>query len=256
MLLDLLKKVKHPSSKQGKRIENIETLSDFQDIHKGERCFIVGNGPSLTVDDLNRLRGEYTFGVNKVYLCFAKTKWRPTYFVIQDKKMILQCKDELANADLPVKFMPDYLRETLDSSIGRTYYYPYVTRLYDGTAAEFSLSPDKQMFEGGTVAYCCLQLALYMGFSQVYLLGVDMNYSIQNTKDGLEVQQVRDYFVDGYIAKDEDRNIPNIHFSLQSYQLAKKVYANHGASIYNATRGGKLELFERVDLHEVLKTKR
>ena len=33
-------------------------LKDFRNIHAGERCFVIGNGPSLTRMDLSLLNGE------------------------------------------------------------------------------------------------------------------------------------------------------------------------------------------------------
>ena len=51
-------------------------LQKLKNIHKGERCFIVANGPSLTSGDLNMLYNnkEITFGMNRIYKFFEKTQ--------------------------------------------------------------------------------------------------------------------------------------------------------------------------------------
>jgi hypothetical protein len=204
------------------------------------------------MDDLDKLKSEYTFAMNKIYLCFEKTQWRPSLYMIQDEKMVTQILGELKNADLELKIIPHYLRDSFESAIGKTLFYNYEQRLYNGITTEFSFDPSKIIYEGGTVAFCCLQLALYMGFNEVYLIGVDLNYSIQITENGLEVQNVKDYFADNYISYTEDRNFPNVYFSRQSYEIAKKAYGSRGAKIFNATRGGKLEIFERVSFDDII----
>ncbi len=52
------------------RRESIRQLAALKDIHRGERCFIIGNGPSLKQTDLSRLKDEFTFGMNRFYLMF------------------------------------------------------------------------------------------------------------------------------------------------------------------------------------------
>jgi hypothetical protein len=62
------------------RRESIQRLTEFKDIHKGKRAFIIGNGPSLKHTDLGRLRNEYTFGMNRIYLLFEELGFHTTYF--------------------------------------------------------------------------------------------------------------------------------------------------------------------------------
>ena len=64
-------------------------IRKFKNIHSGERCFIIGNGPSLNADDLDKLaeQGYVTFAFNRIYHIFDQTDWRPTYYMSQDEKM-------------------------------------------------------------------------------------------------------------------------------------------------------------------------
>ena len=63
-------------------------LKKYKNIHKGQRCFIIGTGPSLSVEDLEKLKGEITFGSNRIFEIYSQTDWRPTYYMNQDKANI------------------------------------------------------------------------------------------------------------------------------------------------------------------------
>ena len=41
------------------------------------RAFIVGNGPSLKPWQLDRIKGEASYGVNRIHLIYPETSWRP-----------------------------------------------------------------------------------------------------------------------------------------------------------------------------------
>ena len=60
-----------------------EKIAQLKDRNAGGRCFIVATGPSLKMEDLDTLnqQGEYSIGVNRIYLAFDKTDWRPDYYV-------------------------------------------------------------------------------------------------------------------------------------------------------------------------------
>lgn len=225
----------------------LKNLEDLKGIHEGKRCFIIGNGPSLRMEDLDRLKDEYCFAVNRIYLSFTKTKWRPTYYVIQDAKMIDNYLDEVVNLDLPYKFIPKAYKDKVKSPKGTVFYYNYVNRLFDGTDAMFSDDISKQTYEGGTVTFLCMQIAFYMGFKEIILLGNDFNYSIEKTKDGIVANNVKDYFIDGYIGKNETRYFPRLDLCKLGFECALRKSKEAGVKIYNATRGGKLEVFERKD---------
>ena len=72
---------------------NDERLLALKDIHRGKRGFIIGNGPSLTVADLEKLKNEITFASNRIYLAFDETNWRPTYYNMCDVVVGRENKD-------------------------------------------------------------------------------------------------------------------------------------------------------------------
>ena len=69
----------------GKRRKANCTMRELKDKYKGQRCFVIGNGPSLTAEDLNLLKGEVTFASNRIYKMFEQTDWRPTYYAVFDE---------------------------------------------------------------------------------------------------------------------------------------------------------------------------
>ena len=78
-----------------------KALQKFQDIHAGKRCFILGNGPSLKQTDLSKLKNEFTFGMNRIYLAFDDLGFSTNYYVSVNDLVIEQCADEIMNLDLP-----------------------------------------------------------------------------------------------------------------------------------------------------------
>jgi len=230
-----------------KNKQEFKEIVDFKGIHEGNRCFIIGNGPSLKMEDLDKIKNEYCFGVNRIYLSFDETEWRPTYYVIQDRNMLTKYVEDIENLDLPIKFVPGYMKDNFCNKKGTAFYYNYVRRLFDGSEAEFSYDVAEQTFEGGTVTYLCMQLAVYMGFSEIYLLGNDFTYSVEKTDDGIHVNPVQDYFSEKYITSGEKRFFPRIDLCQKGFEKALEESKTHDFKIYNATRGGKLEVFERVD---------
>ena len=54
--------------------QKYNSLKMYKDIHKGERCFIIATGPSLTMEDLEALKSEYTFGMNSICIFVNKRK--------------------------------------------------------------------------------------------------------------------------------------------------------------------------------------
>lgn len=220
-----------------------EQIQKYKDIHLGDRCFIVATGPSLRVEDLELLEknNEICISMNRIYNIFGKTGWRPNYYMIQDLKMIDDLKETIAELDLPVKFVSGvseaYWKQKESASSIK---FNYLNLVEMGKIPFFSTQVDKCIYEGMTVTYACLQMAVYMGFKEIYLLGLDHNYSN-------DLYAGSNHFA-GY---DTDKRIRlnTVHIGQNelAYISAKKYAEQNGIKIYNTTRGGKLEVFERKD---------
>ncbi len=229
-----------------KLLKSKAAVRSVKGIHKGERCFIIGNGPSLRVEDLEKLTDEVTFATNRIFLLFDKTAWRPTYFCASDPQIIDSSLEGIKKLSCKKKFI---------GLVGRNHYEKIkdAVFLYLKQADNFPDLPgfsddiSSKVYCAATVTYMCFQVAAYMGFSEIYLLGMDNNWSVYRKADGTIVRQknVADHFDEKYapplISPAQGEK------SILAYESARKYAQEHGIKICNATRGGKLEVFERVD---------
>ena len=231
-------------------------LKKYRNIHKGKRCFIIGTGPSLTVEDLELLKDEYTFASNRIFEIYPRTQWRPTYYINQDYPLLKKYVNEINELAPKAVFLPIDVQSSYGHNPLAHFFVLRYKEFYPGDA-DFSEKLHHYMGQGFTVTYGALQLARYMGFSEVYLLGIDHNYSISQDEHGnLIVRQgVKDYF-EGSTASNIGINLPRVVETIRAYMTARK-YADRqkNFTVYNATRGGKLEAFERVKLEDVLNKK-
>lgn len=233
-----------------------DELKKYKNIHKGQRCFIIGTGPSLTTDDLELLKDEITFGSNRIFEIYTKTDWRPTYYINQDHQLIRKYIREIGELDTNSVFLPIEFAEQYPKKKNMSYFVLRHRDFYPKDA-DFSRNIHHYLGQGFTVTYGAIQMAYYMGFSEVYLLGIDHNYSISLNEKGVPVMNdgVQDYFK-GSTASNKGLNLPRIVESTVAYMTARKFADRQkNFTVYNATRGGKLEAFERVDLDEILMTK-
>ena len=229
-------------------------MKHFKGIHDGRRCFIIGTGPSLTIEDLENLKNEITFASNRIFEIFPKTTWRPTYYINQDFKLIEKFQEEIKTVECDRIFLPIDAKPFFGDNDKISYFVLRHKDFYPGDA-DFSIHLNRYLGQGFTVTYGAIQLAFYMGFSEVYLLGIDHNYSISLNEKGVPVMKndVKDYF-EGSKATNKGLNLPRIVESTMAYMTARKFADKHSNfEVYNATRGGKLEAFERVNLDDVLR---
>ena len=228
-----------------KLLENIKDMKNLKDIHKGERCFIIGNGPSLTPEDLDMLKEEITFSTNRIYKILDKTAWRPYYYCVSDNKIMNVCKDEINSLVAKKKFLTleplvMYNMFATDYPDAQFYHQKFHSGKLGWTVPVFSDNIVKGITCGHSVTYICIQIAAYMGFSKIYLIGCD------HTAPKDMVGKKTHFY--------ELKNDSNYEYALSnnSYKAAKKYAKKNGFEIINITRGGSLEIFERKKLEEIL----
>lgn len=221
-------------------------LKRFYNKHSGSRLFIVATGPSLMIKDLDLLynKHEITMSVNMVYRCFGMTKWRPDYYLFEDMYGLKEYESEVMNLNLPNMFLPNVGVSgwSAEKKLGdNIFIYHLVSDRMNGWP-RFSSDVSKYVSGGRTVIYSCIQLACYMGFKEIYLIGADCNYKGSPQDEG-------NHFIDGYCRQDDKqpKNQFPVTESFVGYQAARHYAEERGIKIFNATRGGKLEVFERVD---------
>jgi len=226
-----------------------ERLLQFRGKHKGERCFIIGNGPSLLASDLDKLKDEITFATNKIYLMFDKTDWRPSYYVCEEKEMFRKIQDEIKiNIKCPAFYSLDSILQLDEFNLANFYFSFLDFRSVWRPDGKPDFSEEILIIQCGmTVTYNCLQLAAYMGFSEIYLIGVDNTFDRGVKFNGELVygNSTKTHFTKEY--KATDIFLSKIDVANAAYQTAREYCEQHNIKIRNATRGGELEVFERVD---------
>lgn len=219
-------------------------LEQYKDIHKGDSCFIIGHGPSLRASDLDILKSNniITFSMNLTYKLFDKTEWRPDYYVLMDKRTMDRHSYFKWEENTKRKcFIADMSEEFWSKNKSNKNIKYHSIRNMNARKVKFSEDISKRVYFGATVAYDCVQIAAYMGFSKIYLLGMDLVPHKQGDKRAMGYSN---FFEIDSQSKKPQMWVEKI---LRSYQAAKKYADDHGIHIYNATRGGYLEIFDRVD---------
>ncbi|WP_071515516.1 FkbM family methyltransferase [Geitlerinema sp. PCC 9228] len=222
-------------------------LKQFKDIHKGERCVIIGNGPSLNKMDLSFLKNETCFGTNRIYLGFEKWGFTPTYYVTVNKLVIEQSVEEILNIPCP-KFISNkgipYIPNQEDIMFIKTL--PY-------HGEPFSSNPLEGINEGSTVTYVAMQLAYYMGFDTVVLIGVDHNFVTKGQPHKEVVSQGEDpnHFHPNYFGKGTKWHLPDLETSEKHYQIANEKFKAEGRTIIDATLDGHCQVFPKKHYKEV-----
>jgi len=224
------------------------------------RIFLIGNGPSLNDTPLDLLKDEETMAMNKIDLIYDKTEWRPTFYFRIDYNSLDKDWKESVLANLAVcraGFLWDMFRDgypkdhpnhnDLPDGIG---YQPNVTWLprcekhhyYSGGNSNGMTKwhfPDICTGVGGMSAM--LQLAVRLGYEEIYLLGCDLGFTDDITKNHFDPSY--QFFDPRDVSKAQNKNNEWLH------KVAKECSP---VPIYNASVGGNLDTYPRVDIHEVL----
>ena len=236
-------------------------LKALKEKHQGaQRCFIIGNGPSLNQTDLDVLENETTFAVNGFFLKSRKMSWTPTYYLVEDHLVAEDRHHWINNFKGPTKLFPAYLAYCIDNADDVIFFNHRPRKSYpDGF--DFSLEADKITYTGCTVTFTAMQLAAYMGFQEIYLIGVDADYAIpaDAQKGGAYATGVLDmqsadpnHFDPSYFGRGHRWHDPQVDKMIQAYEEAERVVTANGQRIFNAGVGGKLEIFERKPFDEVV----
>lgn len=208
----------------------------MKNMHKGETCLIIGNGPSLNEIPLAFLQKYVTFGTNRIYLMDG---FEPTYYASVNPLVIEQSIEQINKMQCIGKFIRADLAERINDAIP----------LYSTGTPMFSKSPLEHVYEGFTVTYVCMQLAYWMGFTTALLVGVDHRFTFegqpnqQMTANGKDVNHFHpDYFADG-----TQWNNPDLYRSEMAYRMARTNYAFDDRKIINLTPNTALDVFEKDD---------
>lgn len=254
-----LNKVRYLSASRGMPLSpNEQRMLRFQNYAQGKRAFIIGNGPSLNKLDLTKLKDEYTFGVNAIYLNKDKMGFLPTHYIVEDIFVAEDRADEINALTGPTKWIGNYLSYCLSGGPDTCWMNVACDYRNYPDFPHFSQNAARIVWVGGTVSYIAMQLAFYMGFSEVYLVGFDHSYTVPKEAhvEGRAITSTSDdpnHFHPDYFGKGYRWHDPRVDRMETAYRKARRAYDGAGRTIYNATAGGHLEVFERVEYESLFK---
>lgn len=238
--------------------------------HRGERCFVLCNGPSVKQQDIRPLKNEVVFSVTNGYLHPDYIEVRPRYHCVPQLtygKMtpelavawFKEMHEHLLGAELFLdqqewSLVREHglfpLREVRYVSMGRNYFPRSSTRIENLSG----LLPRVQ-----TVPILTIMIALYMGFREIYLLGTDHDWFVKKEyqyffEPGLLRGMDLGVRPDGTLETTLWDELPAVRKVWAQYRAVKQLARANGVTIYNATHGGMLDEFERVRLEDVLRS--
>lgn len=209
-----------------------------KDEYKGKRCFIVGTAPSIKEMDLSKLENEFTFTVNRGYLLQEQGLKNVEFYGMSDQNAYDSYGDEVNPKDFKHCFVvgaiawekaldnistfTTYTRNTLFKKLRKGFYQDDIT---------------KPLSNSSTVVLYMMQIAVWLGFKEIYFIGVDNNFSYKNM----------------HFYKDTKEEVANMKIfedpcerNAQSFAEADKILRKKGVRIYNAGVGGALDCIPRI----------
>ena len=235
------------------RLNSNQRLSQYQNRYQGKRCFVIGNGPSLKNTDISLIKDEFTFGMNRIYLAFDDWGFQTSFLVSVNDLVNEQCHEDFRDLSLP-KFFSWRSKDLLFPEGEPDINTHFLHTTY--TAPKFNRQITNRFWEGATVTYICLQLAFCMGFDEVYLIGVDHSFKTAGEANKTIISSGDDpnHFSPAYFGKGFRWQLPDLDTSEAAYRLANRVYNGSGRKVFDATIGGKLNVFQKVDYSSLFNT--
>jgi hypothetical protein len=214
--------------------------------HKNETCVVIGNGPSLADTPRELFSGRVTLGSNRIYLLpdfapgYYMSDFAPHYYTCVNPLVIEQSIEQIQSIKASVKFIAAPYAHLFDGALP----------LVSGITPCFSRQPWRYIHEGHTVTYVMLQLAFFLGFETVLLVGVDHRYTYQGEPN----QEVEadgpdsNHFSPDYFPAGMRWHNPDLERSERAYRMARTVFSANGRRVVNLTPGSALDVFERGEV--------
>lgn len=253
----------------------------YKDLHKGERCFIIGSGPSVKKIDFKKLEDEITFTVNQFSRFESFSDLKTNYHVFSDERIFrlnedipsdleaLKYLEKLIKSSDEIKF---FSKISSKSCIENSKYLKDMNVNYymDGLTFhdDYNLDIDmtKQIPWFPTVIDYCIFIAIYMGFEEIYLLGCDCTGFLRvcSLEQNI-IKKEKKYYYGYEVGDSESKRIENQLLNdgigdeleiwskiFRYYDYIQKMVKKQNIKIVNCTGEGLLNSFECKSLDEVL----
>ena len=205
--------------------------------------------------DLSFLRRETTIGLNKIYLGLKRFKFYPRYYVAVNPVVIEQSVEQIKSLNA-VKFLSRVAAKHHFTEDALTYLVPTHAFKLDSNGERHSVFCDdiatQGMYEGWTVTFAALQIAYFLGFSEVVIIGLDHRFDFEGDPNDRQVLQGEDknHFDPNYFGGGQSWDTPDLRNSESSYRVARDFFEANGRKIVDATVDGACHVFQKVDYRE------
>lgn len=197
-----------------------EKIGDFKDLHPGKSVFILASGPSLATTDLEPLGKRIVIGLNRSSLIFPETQYHCT----MDERLFVEYEDALRKTR--------YLFTLEDR--------PFGMPIHLLGSEDFSFDLIKGIYSGYTVSYFALQVAVYMGFTKIFYVGLDLKH---------HPGQTHFFGKDPVSQNHEQTEFPKM---IRMMCHAAEKLRDRGIQVYNCSPDTTLTCFERVSFEWAL----
>lgn len=260
------------------KYKNPETLAvlsknrSLKDIHKNKRCFILGTGPSINKIDIKKLKNEKCIFVSQFYLHKDYANICPTYHIFSGMSPHLGSKAtyekwlnffKQIETCVPTETMlfMNYLDKKIitENSLFNNHntHYFYYKKTIEKIFSD-GIDASSVLYGASGILIMALQLALYMGFKDIYLVGFDGCFEEKTLASHFYKKE--DSVIDATALSPEETLSNLYRLENECHALVRFLYElrifktfaqNDKRNIYNATKGGILEVFERVEYEEL-----
>jgi len=244
-------------------------ISEFYNLHKDKRIFMLANGPSLKNVDLSILKNEIIIGCNGIYKLTDKYNLEIDYFFCEDEVQLELRANDLKKIKAKYKFSAIYNAHLVKDFKNWIFYYVprclgekhnkyYWNELYPQFSKDFA----SIVHQGNTITFMMLQFAFFLGVKEVYILGLDYNYgklnkffkpgNIKITKENYNLVK-ECHFDENYYKIGDHMGVPNLEDQKKAFQIADKVFNENGKKIINLNEKSGLDIFEKKSIDELVK---
>jgi len=227
-----------------RRTSCAQRLRELEGTLAGKPILVIGNGPSLNRTPLEEFAHVTAIGMNKINLLFPRTTWRPSLILCVNDLVVHQNREFFAETEIPV-FLSWKSRWLLRRRDRRRVSY-FLSR----PSPEFSTDIATGVGSSGTVMYPALQFAYYMGADPVVLFGVDHYFSTEGPPNRIVRSRGPDpdHFDPEYFGKGKHWGLPDYDALERGHRLAREAFEADGRRVYDATIGGRLDVYEKVSI--------
>lgn len=232
----------------------LERNQAYKNIHKGDRCFILGTGPSLnllTDPQIRQLSREIIFGTNSLYKADAISSITPKYYALLDNLYWEQWANTFNDVverygRSPPIFITDLRAKKLAEEARQVDHIYIYSKKYPTSTMSDQIHSN--IYAAMNVVSYCILVASYMGFKEIYLLGCDYNAFCTSGRGH------------AYNDKSElDQSSYNLAFYLKFYWLTtefhyliERLTRSKGVDVINLTPGTLLDAYKRLPIEDVI----